>query len=384
MVEARSEKDAVALLKEQDFFVIDLYAATGKFGVANLTSPLKKVSFGDIVAFTRQLSTMVTAGLTLTDAISMLRGQSPNPAFVKVLDEILHEVESGSSLASAVEKHPRQFSKIYVSLIRAGEAGGMLDQVLSRLAENLEKEREFRGKIKSAMVYPAIIVVGMLVVTFIMMTVVMPKMTSMYREFDVDLPATTSFLIAISDLFSSFWWLILSGAVAGFFAFGRWRQTKLGRSLLDSLIFRLPIFGTLKKQTTLVEFTRTLGLLVGAGLPILEALNIVSESLDSPLYQQGVKDAALQVEKGFPLGVPLGRNPIFPPILGQMTKVGEETGKLDEGLLKLSHYFESESEQAIKGLTTAIEPIIMIVLGVGVGFLVLSIVLPIYKLTEAF
>lgn len=382
-VEARSDKDAASLLREQGFLVIEITPAGG-VSLATLTTPLKKVSFSDIVTFTRQFSTMVTAGLTITEALSILRGQTPNQALAKILDDILHEIEAGNNLASALEKYPQHFSRTYIALVRAGEAGGILDKVLERLADNLEKQREFTSKIKGAMVYPGIIMVGMVVVVFIMMTVVVPKLTALYKDFGITLPFATRLLISISDFFVAFWWLIIIAAVGSVVGFRAWRKTPVGTKILDSLVLRLPIWGNLKKQIILVEFTRTLGLLVGAGLPILEALNIVSDSLDNVIYREGIKEAAKAVEKGFPLGVPLAQNPNFPPILGQMTKVGEETGKLDESLLKLSHYFESESEQMVRSLTTAIEPLIMIVLGLGVGFLILAVVLPIYKLTEAF
>ncbi len=384
MVEARSDKDAASLLRDQGLLVIELGPAGAELSWASLTAPLQRVSFGDIVTFTRQLSTMVTAGLTITESLSLLRSQTPNQAFAKVLDQILHDIEAGNNLASALEKHPDNFSRIYVSLVRAGEAGGMLDKVLARLADNLEKQREFNGKTKGAMVYPAMIVLGMVIVAFIMMTMVVPKLTGLYKDFGIQLPLATRILIATSDFFVAFWWLIIIAAVGAVIGFQAWKKTPVGIRILDTLVLRLPIWGNLKKEIILVEFTRTLGLLVGAGLPILEALNIVSDSLDNVVYRDGIKEAALKVEKGFPLGVPLAQNPNFPPILGQMTKVGEETGKLDESLLKLSHYFETESEQLVRGLTTAIEPLIMIVLGLGVGFLVLAVVMPIYQLTEAF
>lgn len=384
VVEARSDREAAILLREQGFLIIDIKTASGGFSLSAIVSFLNRIGFSEIVDFTRQLSTMVTAGLTLTEALSILREQTRNEMMAKVLEDILHEIEAGNTLASALEKYPDCFSRIYVSLVRAGEASGKLDQVLARLADNLEKEREFRGKIQGAMIYPLIIIIGMIAVFFIMMTMVIPKMTAIYKDFGVSLPFTTKLLIFISDFFVGFWWLIIIGTVGLIFAFNAWRKTEVGNRMLDSLLLSLPLLGNLRRETVLVELTRTLGLLVGAGLPILEALNIVSDSLESVIYREGLKEAAAQVEKGFPLGVPLGQNPIFPPILGQMTKVGEETGKLDETLLKISRYFETESEQLVKGLTTAIEPIIMVILGLGVGFLIFSIIMPMYQLTSAF
>lgn len=383
-VEARSDKDAATLLREQGFLVIEINPLGQGLTLANLSAPFQRVTFAEVVTLTRQLSTMVTAGLTLTDALTILRNQTSNQAFAKILVDILHEVEAGNNLASSLEKYPEHFSKIYISSIRAGEAGGMLDQVLARLAENLEKEREFRNKTRGALIYPATIVLGMIGVAFLMMTVVMPRLTVLYKDFNITLPTTTRILISISDFFVKFWWVVLAGIVGLVFGFRAWRKTPVGNKIVDSLLLNLPIFGNLKKQIILVEFTRTLGLLVGSGLPILEALNIVSESLDSVIYQEGIKEAAQRVEKGLPLGVPLSQNPNFPPILGQMIRVGEETGKLDESLLKLSRFFETESDQLVKDLTTAIEPLIMVVLGLGVGFLILAVVLPIYKLTTAF
>ncbi|MFH0863909.1 MAG: type II secretion system F family protein [Candidatus Gottesmanbacteria bacterium] len=382
-VEARSIKDAAKVLRDQNFLIIDIKPI--------IDSPLNvfkytfdRVGFSEIVNFTRQLATMVAAGLTLTEALSILGQQSKHKAMLNMVDDILNEIEAGNNFASALEKYPQYFSRIYISSIKAGEAAGMIDRVLNRLADNLEKEREFRGKIKGAMVYPVIIIIGMIGVFFIMMTMVIPKMTGLYKDFNVDLPWTTLLLMAVSDFFVNFWWLIIIGTIGAVIGFIYGSKTKVGEKLLDSFTLNLPLIGPLKRETMMVEFTRTLGLLVGAGLPILEALNIVSNSMESVTYRKALKDAASEVEKGFPLGIPLGQNPDFPPIVSQMTKVGEETGKLDEALLKLSSYFEFQTDQTVKGLTTAIEPIIMVVLGVGVGFLIFAIIMPIYQLTSAF
>ena len=384
IVEGNSEKEAAGLLRDQELLVIDIVPAENEFSLRKFIAPIQRVSFGDIVNFTRQLSTMITAGLTLTESLNILQKQTTNPNFSAVINDILHEIEAGNNLASALSKYPQYFSKIYVSLVRAGEAGGMLDQVIARLAENLEKQREFDSQTKGALVYPAIVIIGMIGVVFLMMTMVIPKLTSLYADFDIDLPITTQILMATSSFCVSYWWAIIGGSLGIFFAFRAWKNTPVGARIVETLMFKIPIWGNLQKEIILVEFTRTLGLLVGAGLPILEALNIVSDSLENVIYRDGIKEAAQKVEKGFPLGVPLSQNPNFPPILGQMTKVGEETGKLDESLLKLSRYFETESEQLVKNLTTAIEPLIIIVLGVGVGFLVMSIIMPIYQLTNAF
>lgn len=383
VVEARSDKDAAQLLREQGFLVIDLTPA-GSGLLPTLTGFFKRVSFGEIVAFTRQLSIMITAGLTLIDALVLLQRQTKNQVFAKALNEILHEIEGGGSFADALEKYPQYFPKIYVSLVRAGEASGKLDVVLARLAENLENERELKSKIKGAMIYPTIIIIGMVLVIFLVMILVIPKLTSMYKEFEVQLPLSTRILITVSETFAQFWWLIIACLVGLFFLFSSWRKTQIGRESWDKIILKIPVWGSLQKETLLAEMTRTLGLLVGAGIPILEALGIVAKAVGNTLYEEAIHEAETKVEKGFPLGMTLAQNSIFPPLVSQMITVGEETGKLDETLFRVSRVFESSASEKVKGLTTVIEPLILVVLGVGVGFLVLSVILPIYKLTEAF
>lgn len=383
LVEAASDKQAVTLLKSQGLFVISLNLSQVSV-FSQLSLKFSRVSFNDVANFTQQLSTMLTAGLTLTDSLGILKLQSSNTAFSKIISDILREIEGGSNFAKALEKYPQHFSAIYISLVRAGEASGKIQDVMARLATNMEKQREFRSKTRGAMIYPAIILIGMAVVVFIMMTFVVPKLTELYKDFGTELPITTKFLIALSGLFVNFWWLMIIGIWGGIMLFRAWKKTPLGARLLDRFMLNLPIWGNLKKKIVLTEFTRTLGILVGAGIPILEALEIVGGAVDSVNFQDDFKKIAKQVEKGFPLGIPISQNPLFPPILGQMITVGEETGKLDETLLKLSSFFEAEAEQGIKALTTAMEPLIMVVLGVGVGFVVISILMPIYNLTSQF
>ncbi len=383
-IEAFNEKEAVNLLRSRNLIVIALTVQTEGMQLKNLFAFLQRVSLNDQVNFTRQLSTMINAGLPMTEALSLLRSQARTTTMMQVVDNILRDVEGGSSLAVAVGKHPEVFSKIYISLVKAGEAAGVLDQILMRLADNLEKERDFQGKVKGALVYPVIVIIGMMGVVFIMMIFVIPRLTSMYKDMGADLPLPTKILISLSSFLVGFWWLVGVGIVGLVVLFLRWKKTKAGKNALDHLMFKLPIAGPLFQQINLTEFTRTLGLLVGAGIPIIEALKIVSEAVDNVIYQDGIVEAARQVEKGFPLSQPLSQNSNFPALLGQMVKTGEETGKMDEILMRMSLFYESESERAIKGLTTAIEPIIMVVLGVGVAFLILSIILPIYKLTSAF
>lgn len=382
-VEAQSKDQAVALLQERNWFVVSLNELqTSELNV--ITSMFDRVKFEDIVNFTRQLATMITAGLPLTEALSILQQQS-KPALRKVVSLILKEIEGGSSLADAMQKQEGTvFSRVYVALIRAGEAAGVLDTILKRLADNLEKQREFRAKTKSALIYPAIVIIAMMVVGFIMMTVVVPKLTSMYADFGAELPLPTQILISISDLFVKFWYIIILLTIGGVFGIRSWKKTEQGARTFDGLLLKVPVIGVLLRQITLTEFTRTISLLLSAGISLLTALDIVADAMDNVLYREAVRVVAKDVEKGMSLADAIQKNVLFPPLLGQMVSVGEQTGKLDEVVLKISTFYESETEHAVKNLTTAIEPIIMVVLGVGVGFIMIAIIMPIYNLTSQF
>ncbi len=383
MVEAADEKQARLTLRERGLVPFSLSPARQDIFKDLTNKVLRRITLSDLATFTRQLSTMITAGLTVNDALTILKNQS-SPALAVVVEDVLRAVEGGSSLADALSRHPKVFNRVYVSLVKAGEAAGVLDEILARLAENLEKQREFQGKVKGAMIYPVIIVVGMIAVGGIMMIFVIPKLLSLYQEFQAELPTPTKILIGISSFMVKFWWMMLVGAMAGLYVLRGFGKTPMGRKKIDGLFLSLPIFGNLQKQIIMTEMTRTLGLLVAAGISIIDALNIVSEGVGNSIIEQELKEAAKQVEKGLPLAATLSVYEEFPPIVSQMISVGEETGKVDEVLTKLSRYFESESEQMVKGLTTAIEPLIMIVLGLGVGFLIIAVILPIYNLTTQF
>ncbi|MEN8253107.1 MAG: type II secretion system F family protein [Patescibacteria group bacterium] len=382
-VEAKSKSQAALILRDRQLLVVSLKPVDeGNF--SELTAVLSGVKFNDVVNFTQQLSTMITAGLPLVEALSILEQQSKKQSYIKLVSELLRDLESGTSFADALAKHPKVFGKTYVQLVRAGEAGGILDEVLSRSAENMEKSKAFRSKIKGAMIYPVIVLVGMVVAIIIMMVAVVPKMAQMYDDLGSELPTMTQIIIDASNWIKSFWWLMGLLLMLGFFAFRAWKKTAKGAMAFDKFLFKLPIFGSLRTKTILTEYSRTLALLLSAGVSLLKSLEIVSKSMESPQYQEKLKECTGRVEKGIPLSQALGRFDIFPTILIQMTAVGEETGKLDDVMLKLSAFFQAESESAVKALTSAMEPMIIIVLAIGVGFMVVAIILPIYGLTNQF
>ena len=384
-VEVIDEKALVTTLQKQGLIPIEIKPrSVGKVFSVSLPKIKASVSASEVVGFTRQLSTMISAGLPLTDALVILEKQTKSQTFARIISEIVADVEGGMSLSMALSKHKGAFDVIYVKLVEAGETGGVLDKILMKLAETLEKEREFKTKTKGAFIYPAIVVAVMIIVISIMMIFVIPKLTTLYTEIGAALPLPTRILIAVSNFMRGFWWLLLMMTVVFVYGFRIFSKTEGGAQILSKLILSVPIWGKIRKTLILAQFTRTLGLLIGAGIPIIVALKVVSELLASPSYKAGLDFAIQRVERGSPLYQPLAANPIFPPIIGQMLRVGEETGKMDEVLGRLSIYFEGESENLIRNLTTALEPIILVILGLGVGILVLSVILPIYNLTSQF
>ena len=343
-----------------------------------------RITPSDVVTFTRQFATMVNAGLPITESLIILKSQA-NGSMGKVVSQILADIEGGESVSKAFIKHPNVFSPTYIALVKSGEVGGVLDTVLARLADDMEKQQEFKGKVKGAMIYPMIIVIGMVIVAFLMMIFVVPRLTSLYSEFNAELPLPTRILMGISDAVIKFWPVTVAFFVGGFYGFKAYRKTIAGKLKTDELQFKIPIIGPLQKQVLLTELTSTLSLMSGAGVSILESLNITSEVMSNAVISNALKDVSLQVEKGFPVSYAFAKHPdAFPFILSQMIAVGEETGKMEEVLTKVSHVFEVESDQKVKTLTAAIEPIVMVLLGLGVGFLVIAIILPIYNLTSQF
>ena len=381
-VEGQTRQQAAGVLVSRGLLVIDV-VPFGDGGLSFMTGLLNKVKHEDLVNFTRQLSTMVSAGLPLASGLSILRNQN-NPAMADVVSNLLREIEGGSAFAKSLEKQPDVFDRIYVQLVRAGEVGGVLDKVMDKLAENLEKDKEFRGKARGAMIYPIIVLTAMLIVGFVMMVFVIPKLTDMYKDFGAELPLPTLILISIANFVSRFWWLFILTAVGGVAALRRWYKTPVGQHKIDQILLKVPIIGVLRQKIILTNFSRTLSLLLSSGVPLLNSLTIVAAAMDSILYRDAMKDVSKKVEKGVPLSRAMAVYDLFPGILHQMLAVGEETGKLDEVLLKLSKYFETESEQAVKNLTSAMEPLIMVVLGLGVGAMVIAIIMPIYSLTSQF
>lgn len=381
-IETVDERQAAAILRRRRLIVISVKSKSSG-GIPIWDKFINRVSFSDVVITTRQLATMVSAGLVLSEALDILTEQQTNKRFKAVLEAIGADVKGGLDFASALDKYPDVFPHLYSQLVRAGQASGKLDVILNELADNLEKEREFRSKVRGAMIYPIVVVTMMIGVMLIMVFFVMPRLMGLYQQSNIELPIMTRIMLGIAGFMIGYWWAILAVVILLVVMSRRYASTPEGRLTIDRVILKIPIIGRITKVVVMTNFTRTLGLLVTSGISILESIHIVGEIVGNKYYKLHLDEAYKGVERGLTLSSQLIGMPIFPRIVGQMIKTGEETGKLDDVMFKLSEYFESEADNSLKNITTLIEPIVLVLLGLGVAFLVISIILPIYQLTTA-
>lgn len=380
-VDARSEETAIGLLKAQGLFVVTVEEKYESF-IENILN-FRGVPNSDVVAFTRQFSTMISAGLPISRALEVLGNQTDNAYFKKIIFDILRSVEGGAPLSSALGAYPQIFPHTYQSLVKAGESSGRLDQILARLAENMEASRELNSKFKSAMIYPAVVFTAMIGVFIILMVFVIPKLAEMYKSLDVPLPFMTQVMISASDFMVKYLYIILT-LLAGLVLVARYFfKSEEGKKMVSEIVFHLPVFGKISRLKDYAQFSRTLSLLINSAVPIVEALNIVSTIMSNNSLKNATLDAAKQVEKGNSLSSIFKSSNAFSPLLSQMAGVGEETGKMDEVLERVAIYYEGEVDHLVKGLSSALEPVILVMLGAMVGFLIISIITPIYKITSA-
>lgn len=381
LLEAKDIAEAANYLRGKQLTPIEITSEEGKL-FSNLSFS-RGAGHTDLVMFTRQLSSMLSSGLTLMRSLEILKDQVQNKNMSDVISEIITDVSEGKTLAQAIDKHPKIFSPIYRSIVAAGEQSGLMDKVLLRLADNLEKQDKLKSTIKSALMYPVIVIFLIIGVMAIMVGFVIPQLTTLYTSLHVDLPLPTKIVVVISNFMVNAWPLTLGGTILAVFLYRRWHKTPDGQLVVDSVLLKLPVFGKLIKESILAEFARTLGLLIGTGTLVVEALTETADIAGNVLYKNAILEVCKKVEKGVSLGDSMAYYSLFPPLLIQLVKVGEQTGKLDETLLRASEYFEREVDQTVKTLTTALEPFIMIILGVGVGFLIISVITPIYSIISS-
>lgn len=382
LIDARDIKDAGTILRQRGLIPIGIKIQK-KSSTSTFLSFFRKAGSSEVIFFTRQLASMLSTGLTLLQALHILKDQIQNNAMKTIVTQIVSDIEEGKTFSYAIEKTPEVFSPLYIAFIKAAESAGLLDKVLLRLAENLEKQQKLKTTIKSALMYPALVVVMMLAALVVMMIFVIPQISALYVSLNLTLPITTQIVIGISNFLLNFWPLIAGAIVLLVVSYNRWYATDSGRLVIDDLRLKIPIFGKLHEQTVLAEMTRTLGLLIGTGSLVMDSLQQSGEVAGNSLYKNAINEVSKRVQKGISIGDAMQGNALFPPLLVQMVKIGEQTGKLDESLMNASSYFEGEVDQTVKTLTTAMEPFIIISLGLGVGFLIISIITPIYSLISS-
>jgi type IV pilus assembly protein PilC len=380
-VDAPSVEKVGDVLKGRDLFVLEVKEDSGSFKGFKLRS--SSVGENEVVLFTRQFATMISAGLSVSRCLEVLLEQSTNPTFKSIIADVQSQVSGGTPLSGAFAKYPAIFSNAYVSLCKAGESSGKLDDIMLKLADTMEKDKDVKGKFKTAMIYPSIIVVAMLGVFVLMMVVVVPQLAELYETMSVDLPMMTKIMIGISGFLIGYKFVLIPSVVGGVLVIRSFLSTGKGREFWSELMFAAPVIGAVNKLKEYSLFSRTLSMLLTSGVSMVESLSISADVVSNLALKRAVRTSLSQVERGVPLSESMSHTKIFPPMIYKMVQVGEETGNLDAVLGRVSIYYANETDTAVARLSAALEPFILVFLGVGVGTLILSIITPIYKITTS-
>jgi type IV pilus assembly protein PilC len=379
-LEADSVELVRAKLSELSYHILSIRETRTATSFKDRFNSLQRVKLKDLVVFSRQFATMIDAGLSVVKCLDILEKQCRNPRLQDVIAQVKHDVAGGTSLTEALQRHPRIFSGLYVNMIRSAEVGGILDTVLDRLATFLEKEQETRNKIKSAMTYPTVVFVFAVMMLFGLLFFVLPKFKGIFDSMGLKLPLSTKLMLNFSGYFQQYWYIavvLIAGLIVGIRIFSR---TEHGRYALDAMKLRMPVFGDLILKTAIARFARTFGTLISSGVPVLRALEIVGDTSGNRVVSESVSRARTSIKEGDRISAPLFTSRIFPVMVTQMIAVGEETGRLDQMLTKVANFYEEEVDATLKGLTSLIEPLMIVGLGVIVGFIAVSVISPIYQL----
>ncbi|MEN6332364.1 MAG: type II secretion system F family protein [Smithella sp.] len=380
-IEAVDELAARGLLRRQGFKSITV--KTKPKDIQEYLTFLKgKVKEKDVVVFCRIFSTMINAGLPLIQCLDLLAQQEQNKTFKEIIKKVKEDVESGASLTEALRKHPDVFDELFVNLIAAGEAGGILDIILGRLSTYMEKAMKLKGQVKGAMTYPAAVLVISIGVVALLLIKVIPVFKKMFEGMGGELPGPTQFLVNASEFAQSYWWVMVGIIVAVVVAIGRFYKTEKGRWSIDSMLLKAPIFGPLLKKVAVAKFSRTLSTMMNSGVPILEGLNIVSKTAGNVVVEAALLKTRQNISEGRTIAEPLSETGIFPPMVVQMIAVGEATGALDTMLSKIADFYDDEVDAAVSALTALLEPIMMVFLGGVVGGMIIAMYLPIFKMAS--
>ncbi|HRF58297.1 MAG TPA: type II secretion system F family protein [Fimbriimonadaceae bacterium] len=381
VMEADNESLVLARLRDQSMHCLEIKQTKKAKSAASFGA--KKPKPKSLVIFSRQFATMIDAGIPILRCLEILTSQCKDPALKPCLEQVTTDVKGGLTLNEALAKHPIAFNKLYVNMIRAAEVGGILDTILDRLAGFLEYEADIKSKIKGAMMYPVLVLIFSVIMLFVLFSFVLPKFKEIFTGMNVELPPITAALFAMGDFMNKYWWVIILFVGGAFFGLKSWGKTPKGRYQLDYMKLKVPIVGELSLKMSIARFTRTFGTLINSGVPMLRSLEIVGETLGNVVLAQAIEQTRVSIREGNKLSQPLIQCGLFPTMVTQMIDIGEESGRLSEMLVKIGDFYDSEVESTVKGLTSMIEPMLIIFMGVVVGFIAISVMTPIFKLVNS-
>lgn len=383
-LEADSEGAVISRLQEQRLHILNIKRRSGAVAKAPAQAAKgKKVKLAQLVVFTRQLATMIEAGIGIVKCLEILGNQTKDPGLSAVLEVCKKDVKGGMSLSEAFVKHPGVFSKLYVNMIKAAEVGGILDTILERVAQFLEKEQEIRNKIRGAMMYPIIVLIFAFSMVGALFVFVLPKFKEIFASMNVEMPPATAMLFGISDVLRNYIYVPIGIAVGGWFAIKWILKQPAGRYRYDQLKLRLPVVGELVQKMAVSKFSRTFGTLIASGVPMIRSMEIVGETSGNMVIAKAVEQAREAIREGQRVSTPLAASGVFPPMVTHMIDVGEETGRLSDMLVKVADFYDDEVDNAVKGLTSMIEPCLIVFMGLVVGFIAISIMAPIFKIVTS-
>jgi len=377
-IEVARQEEAVEQLRKKRILVTSIRPKSGGFKLPNIGG--HGISTKDLAIFTRQFATMISAGLPLVQCLDILAKQSSKPSFGQIIGDVTREVEAGSTLSDGLGKHKDVFDDLFRNMVAAGETGGVLDEILMRLATYIEKADALKRKIQSAMVYPVVVLTVALGATAFMLIFIIPTFAKMFTDFGGELPLPTRIVLGLSGFLKMFWWVIGLVGVAVVFAFNGYYKTENGRRVVDSIMLKVPVLGDVLLKGAVARFTRTLGTLIASGVPILGGLEITARTAGNKIIAEAIMTARASIREGETVSAPLKTSGVFPPMVVQMISVGEQTGALDEMLTKIAVFYEAEVDTAVDTLTSIIEPVMIVVMGGIVGTMVVAMYLPMFKL----
>ncbi len=380
-ISADSKAAVIEELRKRKLTIVSIDEVKGS-SVPKASFKGKKVKAEEIVIFTRQLATMIEAGIPIIHSLNALKDQVVHPTFKRTLDQIESDIQHGSGLSAAFAKHPNVFDTLFVNMVKVGETGGVLNAVLERISGYMEKSLKLQRKVKSALIYPAVVVSMAIIITVVLLVKVVPTFTSIYASLGHELPAMTQVLVNISNALKKYLWLIIILIGAIVYLLKQWHKTEKGAVTIDGFVLRMPIFGELLRKVAISRFTRTLATLIQSGVPILESLDIVQKTIGNRVLELVIDQVKNNVREGESIAGPLEKSGVFPPMVTRMISIGEKSGQMEKMLLKISEFYDDQVDTAVEGLTSIIEPLIIGVMGIVIGFIVIALFLPIMNMSQ--